>query len=114
MLAYQAALGNSLMLLTCSGGNYGQYQTGIEKVSTDHWRSSWLKKVTWLEHCGSHKCARSRKVASQFSSKIAQQKARTERFRAARKILKQVIQIGNELVQENASKATILLGIAAD
>jgi len=30
---------------------------------------------------------------------IAQQKARTERFRATRKILKQVIQIGNELVQ---------------
>src|SRR5256885_7431672 len=70
MLAYQAALGNSLMLLTCSGGNYGQYQTGIEKLNTDHWRSSWLKKVTWLEHCGSHKCARSRKVASQFSSKL--------------------------------------------
>src|SRR5438045_8549966 len=70
MLAYQAALGNSLMLLTCSGGNYGQYQTGIEKLNTDPWRSSWLKKVTWLEHCGSHKCARSRKAASQFSSKL--------------------------------------------
>src|SRR2546430_422797 len=43
---------------------------------------------------------------------IAQQKARTKDSAEARKILKQVIQIGNELVQENASNATILQGIA--
>ena len=104
-------------------GNVGQQALRlVESIPNDQNRETQYGSLAVLlaergDMAGALRIAQMRKEPQgRFSIllEIAQQKARTERFRAARKILKQVIQIGNELVQENASKATILLGIAAD
>lgn len=101
-------------------GNVGQALRLVESIPNDQNREAQYGSLAVLlaekgDMAGALRIAQLRKEPQgRFSIllEIAQQKARTKDSAEARKILKQVIQIGNELVQENASNATILQGIA--
>ena len=101
-------------------GNVGQALRLVESIPNDQNREAQYGSLAVLlaekgDMAGALRIAQLRKEPQgRFSIllEIAQQKARTKDSADARKILKQVIQIGNELVQENASNATILQGIA--
>ncbi len=101
-------------------GNVGQALRLVESIPNDQNRETQYGSLAVLlaekgDMAGALRIAQMRKEPQgRFSIllEIAQQKARTKDSAEGRKILKQVIQIGNELVQENASNATILQGIA--
>jgi tetratricopeptide (TPR) repeat protein len=101
-------------------GNVGQALSLVESISNEQNREAQYGSLAVLladkgDLAGALRIAQMRKEPQgRFSIllAIAQQKARTKDFADAGKILKQAIQIGNELVEENTSNATILPGIA--
>ena len=102
-------------------GNVGQALRLLESIPNDQNREGQYGPLAVLlaekgDLTGAVRIAQMRKEPQGRVSilvEIAQQKARTNDFAEAGKILKQAIEIGNELVEENASNATILPGIAA-
>jgi tetratricopeptide (TPR) repeat protein len=101
-------------------GNVGQALRLVDSIPNDQNREAQYGSLAVLlaekgDLAGALRIARMRKEPQgRFSIllEIAQQKARTKDFAEAGKVLKQAIQIGNELVEENASNATILPDIA--
>jgi tetratricopeptide (TPR) repeat protein len=101
-------------------GNVGQALSLIESIADDQNRETQYGSLAVLlaekgDLTGAIRIAQMRKEPQGRVSilvEIAQQKARTKDFEEAGKILKQAIQIGHELVDQNASKASVLQNIA--
>lgn len=101
-------------------GNVGQALGLVESISNDQNREGQYGSLAVLlaekgDLTGALRIVQTREQAQGRVSilvQIAQQKARTKDFAGAGELLKQAMQIGKELVNEKASKATVLPGIA--